>query len=320
MKLHRPCVLCGTEDPAAFINGHSYICHGCRPAYELKRTGRACFRCLRFQADTRFPVIGTNKQYQRRSAYCLGCIDEIGHAIAAGARFSTYAREFHMARSTVRKLYDFWRRWHPEAHPLTTWTRTRLNSRGQMVRCCTKCSRSLVVKDENFYVAHPDLPLTSPHRWDYSCRRCRGEAARAYVRDKRLQHDPAFYAKARETQRRWVAKNPDKAKEIAARHRERKRNGEVIPLSERRTHDAEHPRVERRAFLAWIEETLPKYPGVTEFADLIGIPPRTLLRLRSDGGRWIELDTVDRALQREGGPTTLRDLYPHLYQEAEEAA
>lgn len=323
---HQPCLACDTRQDDLFRESRAKVCESCRPEYELQRFGTTCFGCHTRKMPERFPILNPTKfvagehvqvRYPRRTAYCLDCIDRYSTEVAKGKALAAVAMEFGVARKTLDELYKFWRRWHPEAPPVSPWKTTRLNSRGQMVRRCRGCRRHLVVKPENFYRSHTELPEDSPQHWDYLCKRCRSKVASAYNRDKRLQGDQNFYERRRAAQRRWVAEHPEEAEAARQRYIARKAAGEVVPLSERRTHDHDHPRVHRGPFLEWLEEVLPKYPGITEFADLVGIPARTLLRLRTDGGKWIELDTVDRALQAEGG-TMLHELYP--YEEEERAA
>jgi hypothetical protein len=316
--MHQPCLRCGTTTSRHFREHRAKVCERCRPDYEYERNGRACFGCQVLKLPDDFPIANPHTLRPRRLAYCCACVERYGKRIAAGTSLTQVAREENVARRTLEVLYRLYRNNHPDAPPVSRWKSTRLNSRGQMVRRCNgPCGRELVVK-ENFYVSHPELSEDSPQRWDYACKRCRSQASSEYNRAKRLSGDPSFFARRREAQKRWVLRNPEKYAEARRRYIERKKRGEVVPLHAR-SYDHDHPRVDRAPFLAWVEETLPKYPGVTEFSDLIGIPARTLLRLRSDGGKWIELDTVDRALQREGG-TMLIELYPTLYQEDNQEA
>lgn len=287
--MHRSCRRCG-ERQGPFSSSRAQLCDDCK--LHGRDNGITCFECGQRRPVEQFPYgDGSHRRPETKS----------------GRRPRRHRRRCH---DCLAKLEEEKRLQRIERS--ATWK----NYRGVVVRRCSSCKTVHPLDETHFHVAHPALPRDRSEYFAYRCKKCANERVAAYNRDKRLQGDPDFLRRRREAQRAWTARNPAKAKAASARYRQRRRDGLVVPLAERRTHDPTHPRIPRPPFLEWIERTLPLYPTEQDFCDLIGISTRTLLRLRTDGGKLVEFDTVDKALVREGGEQKIDDLYGAFFEAA----
>lgn len=164
---------------------------------------------------------------------------------------------------------------------------------------------AMVKRDrERFKERHPDWRERFKSYQNLEVRRAAQKRRRA-----KLLQNPEALEEAREYARllSWEQRRKAGARELGPRS---------INRIDRVAEEG-HPRILRKPFIDWLEPVLAMY-GVMAFCELTGIPERSLWRLRFDTGDHVELDLVDRALTREGG-TSLRQLYPSLYGEPEEA-
>ena len=132
------------------------------------------------------------------------------------------------------------------------------------------------------------------------CNKCgRNRLAKFY--DSRLREDrhDMLAARCRDCVREdWRLK-----REEEARHKRAVKRGLELPKVNR---------LPIKPFQSWVEDRLTKYESITEFCEATEMHERRVYDLLRGRQNTVELETVDRALTREGS-TMLWELYPDLY-------
>jgi len=173
--------------------------------------------------------------------------------------------------------------------------------------------------------------ITEPHatRWERAkanpadlerCRRYSRECAAR--RRAKARTDAALAQSLRDAQARWYAKvrnDPERWARMLedARIGYYLRNGGRTASRARHDKTGTHPSVPLAPFADWLTVAARRFETGDLMAEVLGITPRNLHRLRGREGDTVHLDTVDRALtvlrglEVDGRPIwTLDDLYP----------
>lgn len=142
------------------------------------------------------------------------------------------------------------------------------------------------------------------HRYSY-CHPCNRAKAKGHHADllRRMEQDPAF---GERIEARWRENQMTYARRKGCRPR---------PVAYKRVMVEEEKdlRIPAEPFREWMRAMMERYEcGSTGLSEVTGLPDRSIQRILYEGQDNVSIDTVDKALVREGS-TLLPTLYPDLY-------